>query len=273
MRTFAIAALLCSVALPAHAGISCNLNDQRNNTLSYTFARGGQGYTNEISVRRNGVVISNGGPMWSRNYHRAQKIMSLEQAGWVIEYEAHASETETSAAVLSHNGNRVAIGVCYADHSMDTPAPTYTAPEPTPAPTYTPPDPTPAPTYASTGDAVPFIMEHGAIKVRVNLPGYWAKMTLDTGAGMGSVTSSLADKLIADGHATEQVQQRFCMANGSCDMERVIMIDWITVGSHTVNNVRLSVTADGVEMLLGLPVLNAIGKFTIDSANHQLTFG
>jgi hypothetical protein len=40
-----------------------------------------------------------------------------------------------------------------------------------------------------------------------------------------------------------------------------------------VNNVRMSVVPDGTEMLLGLPILNAIGRFTIDSANHQLTFG
>ena len=142
-----------------------------------------------------------------------------------------------------------------------------------PAPYVPPPAPAPAPSYASTGDAVPFTMVRGAMQVRVNLPGYWANMTVDTGAGMGSVVSSLADKLVVEGHATEQGQQRFCMANGSCDMERVIMINSLTVGAHTINNVRMSVTADGVDMLLGLPVLNAIGKFTIDSSANQLIFG
>lgn len=142
---------------------------------------------------------------------------------------------------------------------------------PAPAPQYVPPSP--APSYGGTGDAVPFTMVRNSIIVRVNLPGYWANMILDTGAGMGQIQASLANDLVTAGHATEQGTGKFCMANGACDMERVVVVDSLTIGSHTVNNVRMSVVPDGTEMLLGLPILNAIGRFTIDSANHQLTFG
>ena len=34
-----------------------------------------------------------------------------------------------------------------------------------------------------------------------------------------------------------------------------------------------SISPDGSMMLLGLPVLNAIGKFTIDADSRQLIFG
>lgn len=289
MRTFAIAALLCSVALPAHAGISCNMNDQRNNTLSYTFARGGQGYTNEISVRRNGVIISNGGPTWSRSYNRAQKIMTLEQAGWAIAYEAHATEAETSAAVLYHGGNRVAIGTCYADHSMDTPAPTYTAPEP--APTYTAPDPTPAPTYRAPAPTYTAPPLSPSFTVALNdIPGVAAvqyinvsfgnntiyAMTLDTGCSSMTVSPAVADWLIANNKGTEMSAMNNSYADGSIHTSRHIMVNMISIAGHIAYNVEAGVVAPGQnygDMLIGLSVLQRFGKFTIDSANHQLTFG
>lgn len=154
---------------------------------------------------------------------------------------------------------------------QSAPAPTYVAP----APTYTPPPVEYHPsTTTSVSNDVPFTMVNGGIMVKVNFPGYWATMQVDTGAGMSSIAKGLADKLIAEGHATEKGEQRFIMANGSIDVEKVIVIDSIAVGSHTVNHVEMSVVPDnGANMLLGLPVLNSIGKFTIDSAVSQLIFG
>jgi gag-polyprotein putative aspartyl protease len=266
-------------ATGAQAGISCNLTDTHNNTLSYTFAVGGHGYTNEISVKRNGVVLSNGGPMWRRAYDSARKLMVLDQAGWAIVYEAKPSETDVSQAILFHGANRTpaATGTCYADHSMDAPAapqpPVYAAPAPS-SPSLPPPvEYHPSTTTVASSD-VPFNMVNGGIMVKVNFPGYWATMQVDTGAGMSSIAKGLADKLIAEGHATEKGEQRFIMANGSVDVEKVIVIDSVAVGSHTVNHVEMSVVPDnGANMLLGLPVLNSIGKFTIDSAASQLIFG
>jgi predicted aspartyl protease len=47
----------------------------------------------------------------------------------------------------------------------------------------------------------------------------------------------------------------------------------VTIGSHVLRDVRAGVAPDGTDMLLGLPVLNKIGRFTIDSVNHKLIFG
>ena len=185
----------------AQAGITCNLTDSRSNALSYTFARGGEGFTNEIVVRRNGNVISNGGPVWNRAYDRARKLMVLEQGGWFLGYEAKASEAETSQAALFHGKNLVANGTCYADHSMDAPAP-----QQTPAPEYVaPPAPVaPPPVMAQVGDdSVPFFMIHGAMHVQVNISGILSDMMLDTGANVSSVTPAIAAQLIAAGKATE----------------------------------------------------------------------
>jgi clan AA aspartic protease (TIGR02281 family) len=125
----------------------------------------------------------------------------------------------------------------------------------------------------SNGDAVPFIMVGNAIHVTVTIGGVPNDMLLDTGAAMSSVTTSLADGLIARGEAHELAPAKFTMANGSSEYERVVSVNSITIGSHTRTNVSMSVGPDGSMMLLGLPVLNAIGKFTIDAGSSQLIFG
>src|SRR4029077_13873877 len=107
MKTLLLAASIVALSTAAHAGMSCNLTDQRGNVLQYSFAHGGHGYTNEIVVKRNGTVISNGGPMWARSFNRAQRTMTLEQAGWSIVYEAKPNDSDTSQAALFHNANRV----------------------------------------------------------------------------------------------------------------------------------------------------------------------
>jgi hypothetical protein len=42
---------------------------------------------------------------------------------------------------------------------------------------------------------------------------------------------------------------------------------------HTLHNVRATITPANAEMLLLFPVLNQIGRFTVDSANNKLIFG
>jgi predicted aspartyl protease len=96
-------------------------------------------------------------------------------------------------------------------------------------------------------------------------------MILDTGAGITSITSALANQLIYSGQATELQPIEMTMANGSKEMERVVNVRSLSIGSHTRTNVSVSVS-DGMQ-LLGLPVLNAIGRFTIDSVAGELVFG
>ena len=46
----------------------------------------------------------------------------------------------------------------------------------------------------------------------------------------------------------------------------------VTVGTHTVSDAHASVMPAGSPMLLGLGVLNAIGKFEVDAPHRTLTF-
>jgi predicted aspartyl protease len=114
-------------------------------------------------------------------------------------------------------------------------------------------------------------MVGNAIHVTVTIGGVPNDLLLDTGAAMSSVTASLADGLIARGEAHELAPTKFTMANGSSEHERVISVN--SIGSHTRTKVSMSVGPDGSMLLLGLPVLNAIGKFTIDAGSSQLIFG
>ena len=136
----ALAAAGLALAHPASAGITCNLTDQRGNALQYSFARGGHGYTNETGVKRNGVILSNGGPMWTRSSNSAERSMTLQQGDWSLVYEAKPNDTEISRAALFINTMKKAAGTCVADYSVDTPskppdvasapAPSYAAPAP-----------------------------------------------------------------------------------------------------------------------------------------------
>lgn len=96
-------------------------------------------------------------------------------------------------------------------------------------------------------------------------------MILDTGAEISSIPTTLADSLIQSGEANELQPRRMGMADGSSHMERIVNVHKISIGSHVRTNVSMSVS-DGMT-LLGLPVLKAIGKFTIDSTNNRLIFG
>ena len=120
-------------------------------------------------------------------------------------------------------------------------------------------------------DVVASVMVGHSIHINVNVGGTPVDMILDTGAEISSISTSLADTLIASGQATEAAPVRMTMADGSKHFERTIVVKTMTVGNHVRYNVHVSVS-DGMA-LLGLPVLNAIGKFTIDSAHNQLTFG
>ena len=45
----------------------------------------------------------------------------------------------------------------------------------------------------------------------------------------------------------------------------------MTIGRYVLHNVQMVVNDDGAT-LLGLPVLNTIGSFTVDQSRHQIGF-
>ena len=148
-----------------------------------------------------------------------------------------------------------------------------------PPPAYT----SPPPAYTS-----PPVTSSWSVPLR-NVPGIIATQTIDvdfgggavyamlfdTGCSTMTVSPTLADWLIANGKATEAGTGNGQMADGSVHDNREITINSISVGGHTLYNVNAGVIAKGQnagDMLIGIGVLQAFGKLTIDSANHQLTF-
>lgn len=146
-------------------------------------------------------------------------------------------------------------------------APTFAdAPAPT-APTYVAPSPV---TSAGNDDTVPITMIHNSIHVVVTVGGRPLDMVLDTGANVSSIPPSLANNLIAAGRAEEGPSVPITLANGATENERTVFVDSLVIGRYARSKVLVSVS-DG-DPLLGLPILNAIGKFSIDAERGVLSF-
>jgi clan AA aspartic protease (TIGR02281 family) len=105
------------------------------------------------------------------------------------------------------------------------------------------------------------------IGARTNWP-----FVLDTGASEMTVTQSLADELVREGYAVRGEHETVTYADGKPHDVPTISVDAVMVGTHRVTDVHVSVSPDRSPMLLGLGVLNRIGRFTVDVANHRLLF-
>jgi clan AA aspartic protease (TIGR02281 family) len=100
--------------------------------------------------------------------------------------------------------------------------------------------------------------------------GHPLKMIIDTGATWSTLTTTQADNLISVGLATEGPPATTTLADGSQHKTRTVYVDSMFVGTHKLSNVKFGVTTG--EPLLGLSVLTAIGKFSIDAVNNKLQF-
>lgn len=167
---------------------------------------------------------------------------------------------------------------------LPPPAPAVAAPPPLPpapiaappsAPVTTPAVTAPPAPNATAADSVPIYSDSGGrgVRVDVKVGSVFVRMTLDTGATLTSVSETLADRLISDGEADELDPGNFTLADGSEHSARTINIHSLSIGSHTLYSVRASVETGDAPMLLGISVLNRIGKFSIDPTANRLTFG
>ena len=129
-----------------------------------------------------------------------------------------------------------------------------------------------APTSAANADSVTLTTDGQSLHLEVGLGARTYSYMLDTGASDMTVTKSIADLLVLEGHAIRGESIPVVLADGSRHTEPTIVIDRVTVGSHTVENVVASVSSDNAMMLLGLSVLNRIGPFTVDAPHLTLTF-
>jgi hypothetical protein len=262
---FLSAALVCVLATPAFAGITCDLNDKKGHSLTYSFTRGGDGYVNEIVVKRDGDIVSNGGPMWSRVSNKTQQSMTLSQGDWSL---AYPFDSNKGLAALRQRNTVIATGTCVADYSVDNPAPAP-APDPAPAPYTVPPN-----TYQAGRDEVPFTYDNGAMFVSASIGGRPVTMQVDTGANVCTIPESLANALIASGQATEIGEGSGELANGSRIAYRRISVSMLVVGNHWGKDINMTVMPSGTP-LLSLPILfsSGQGKFTVDGVNRKIIFG
>jgi clan AA aspartic protease (TIGR02281 family) len=109
--------------------------------------------------------------------------------------------------------------------------------------------------------------------VEVNLGGFNQWMLIDTGATDLVVPLSIAKDLVEKGKADRLPDAEVTTADGSKHTAPVILIHHVSLGDHSIANVMAGVEPDDAEPLLGFPVLNLFGKFTIDTQNNLLTFG
>jgi hypothetical protein len=100
-----------------------------------------------------------------------------------------------------------------------------------------------------------------------------APMLIDTGASIASVNQSVANALLANGEAEDVGQGTVGLAGGTHEDRHYIVIHRLSLGTHVATEVRAVINPVDDDMLLSLPALNQMGKFTIDTPNNQLVFG
>lgn len=278
---------------------NCHLTDQRGNILDYTFQTGAQGIVREISLWRNNRAMPNnhgGSSFWDVSESRGNdanppyaQMTSEDDRDWSIFFNIPAPHTIiTGAATLYHKSVEIGMGYCtnlpfeIIHWSFEPPLTTAEAPPASPPPASSPASPpAPAPTMpeALLGDSVPLLSDERAALVMVGLGSQYVPMELDTGAEVMQVRQSFASRLIQRREAEQVVDadgqvvtRDFRMADGHTNSLRMLNIHTVTIGSHVLHDVSAAIVGDNAVMLLPFPVLNQIGKFTIDTANHKLTF-
>jgi clan AA aspartic protease (TIGR02281 family) len=144
---------------------------------------------------------------------------------------------------------------------------------PAPQPQIAQPD-RPQVVQPSGGDSVPIYLDNGgrSVWVDVQLGSLTQRMLIDTGATNISIQKSVANNLLRRGEASLEDPGQFTIADGSTHAESVIRIDTVRLGNRVLHDVIAGVLPEQASPLLGFPVLNQAGRFTIDTKNRQLIF-
>ena len=121
-------------------------------------------------------------------------------------------------------------------------------------------------------DVIMLKSDSQSLMLDVRLGGRLLPFVLDTGASNMTVTPEVADWLVRDGHAQWGLHETVTYADGKPHDVPTLTVYSVTVGTHTVSDAHASVMPAGSPMLLGLGVLNAIGKFEVDAPHRTLTF-
>jgi hypothetical protein len=265
-------ALALATATPAaaHAAdeaidFSCNIQHNRGNDLTYHFveALSDETAVAEHDFTKNGQKIvnpTNSAPYWSWVIKGdVFAVWSRVDQGWSIAWYLKPNPN-AGGATLFHNQTQVGAGVCGRNRP-----PQYEANVP---PNASRDDQWP------TSNTIPYVPVGGGMFVVAMAGLQPLDMLVDTGATGCSVNQDDADRLVRAGKAT--------YGSGTVDAEladhRVVRERTLWVKSLKVSailgrdDILFAVSPSGSTNLLCLAVLNALGKMTIDSETHHLTF-
>jgi clan AA aspartic protease (TIGR02281 family) len=129
---------------------------------------------------------------------------------------------------------------------------------------------------AMAADSVPIYSDRGGrgVRVDVKVGGVFVRMLIDTGSTDILISNSLASTLVGAGDAEWLADSDVTLADGTKIKSRNVKIHRVSIGEHTLIDVEAGVNpSETGDMLLGFPILNLFGKFTIDTNANQLTFG
>jgi clan AA aspartic protease (TIGR02281 family) len=141
----------------------------------------------------------------------------------------------------------------------------------TPQPTPTPPPVKPP----ISANSIPIYLDRdgGSVRIDVELGSVTKRMLIDTGADGVSIPESVADRLLLQREAVESESAVVTLANGREETQRGLRILSVSIGGHVLHDIYANVAPDSSEPLLGFPVLNHVGRFTIDTNAGVLIFG
>jgi hypothetical protein len=281
---------------PANAsefGITCDMiSVEHHDKITYHFNvdANDPSYVREASVWRNGAKITPDlliHPVWkvtSTTY--STTLWSAADQGWSLTMHTYGANGApvfywgtTIAEVISPSNRVVSQGSCTRTWDEETiiastPAPAEIVPASVVAPA-------PAPVVAQaptrepvTEDVIPLIIvDKTSALINVVVGGRSLVMTVDTGASDGTLPTTFANTLIADGKAVEGESEKVSLADGSIVTSRTVTVHTVVVGGHTIHDIKFGVSPDKAEALFGFNALTALGAFRIDAKRGVLTLG
>lgn len=130
-----------------------------------------------------------------------------------------------------------------------------------------------SPRSAPTATPIYLDRDGRTVRVDVRIGSITERMVIDTGATGLSIPVWIADNLLWRREAVEAPSAIMTLANGQEEVRRGVKVWSVTVGAHTLPDVYATVAPHDAEPLLGFPVLNQAGRFTIDTIAGLLIMG
>ncbi len=121
--------------------------------------------------------------------------------------------------------------------------------------------------------SVPIINTGSSYKVKISFSKISKYFTIDSGASDTSISVEIERELLLEGLINKSSYLEdgyYTLANGTVEKCRKILLNNIVIGDFIVNNVILSVSETGNDLLLGKSFLNKFKQWSIDNQNSLL---